>query len=545
MKNKIKYWIWVVLLLAILLMCVFLTCNGSFVMVNSHVPEELVDVNMGTYVSGMVGTITGSLIAILGAIATDNIISAITEKRESIKRHNKAVNMLMTDFYAMCVSNKQDILKSVTIDNDIVQEFFNASGVLTSLAGDVLTYKERLEYLSDLEISKDKEKYIQLLKDVYSNKLKQTMSLVEESSSIRKKLGRLVYKMGECTKKFEEQFERLCAVNSLGKSINDNGLVGRYLEIQKDAFESSREIIIASADAKTQVLLKQVYAYFDFYNNPLIWDYPKQSIGFLWDVHPHNSIFKSYSSDEFDNFRLDYIHCAFVDGMGIDFSSDLRNDKVIIGQKDFHKRVVGLKSKIDGDEVKMYSKTVEKETYELDSFDVNGIIKSLRWFSYSCGKKVFCCSEEKKENYNKLVDSIRNKLLIQNSEGEFAFREEEVKAFFGEQSYFQSDTPYEIVNELCTEELLKPFKCTINDILEKIIESNLFKSQMIIDLVTIQMMNYACRPFRSARQLSLAVESMVFRAEYGKAIKELFVNNEISEGSVLKEVQQALEKLQE
>lgn len=106
---KLKLLIWSLVLL--ILLCIFLLFQGQAVMKATHVDPASIQSNMGGYVSTLIGTVVGAVIAIFGAIATQMLIDADHDRKESATKSAIAEQMLLNDFKCMVLLKQTDLIE--------------------------------------------------------------------------------------------------------------------------------------------------------------------------------------------------------------------------------------------------------------------------------------------------------------------------------------------------------------------------------------------------------------------------------------------------
>lgn len=212
---KLKLLVWSLVLL--ILFCLFLLFQGQAVMKATHVDSASIQSNMGGYVSTLIGTVVGAVIAIFGAIATQMLIDADHDRKESATKSAIAEQMLLNDFKCMVLLKQTDLIEETIAkeQNGYALTFIKQHNLLPTREDiNVLTYEERLRYLHDIQAA-DKTKDIQPLIDFYSNPIKFSNDVAEAASDYRVHLSNELSKFSYGTSFINDVLKRLEKINKI------------------------------------------------------------------------------------------------------------------------------------------------------------------------------------------------------------------------------------------------------------------------------------------------------------------------------------------
>lgn len=216
-KSNLKLNLLVWSLVLLILLCLFLLFQGQAVMKATHVDSASIQSNMGGYVSTLIGTVVGAVIAIFGAIATQMLIDADHDRKESATKSAIAEQMLLNDFKCMVLLKQIDLIEDAIAkeQNDYVLTFIKQHNLLPAREDiNVLTYEERLRYLHDIQAA-DKSKDIQPLIDFYSNPIKFSNDVAEAASDYRVHLSNELSKFSYGTSFINDVLDRLEKINKI------------------------------------------------------------------------------------------------------------------------------------------------------------------------------------------------------------------------------------------------------------------------------------------------------------------------------------------
>lgn len=206
-KRKRRLYIFVLCIFTIILiiLTILLIFNGKLVMSVTKV----INPNMSDYVSGLIGTIAGSVIGIFGAISTGSITGYLEKTYEERKESIDSAKLLINNFEIMLENSKQCVFNEELSHYELIQEYAECHGMINNEKNSILSLKEALTCLnkiSDKHLSYERS---ELLFEFYSKP-----SFFEQSVKImledyRYDIRSIVRKMDNSLKFISEFFEEL------------------------------------------------------------------------------------------------------------------------------------------------------------------------------------------------------------------------------------------------------------------------------------------------------------------------------------------------
>lgn len=316
---KLKLLVWSLVLL--ILLCIFLLFQGQAVMKATHVDPASIQSNMGGYVSTLIGTVVGAIIAIFGAIVTQMLIDADHDRKESATKRAIAEQMLLNDFKCMFLLKQSSQIEDAIAkkQNDYALAFIKQHNLLPAREDiNVLTYEERLRYLHDIQAA-DKSKDIQPLIDFYSNPIKFSNDVAETASDYRVYLSNELSKFSAGTSFIDDMLKRLGEINKISSKAFEQYMERLpilfadfvdYIKTEKQlpngTTETYADLLNNTDDKGMNMDLCFLLEYVNLYNLLVPNRYNvAPSAGFITNV-------SARASADFELFKKEYLHMVLT-----------------------------------------------------------------------------------------------------------------------------------------------------------------------------------------------------------------------------------------